>query len=230
MLTTAQAGCSQSLLGCQLGQLQLPVTLLSWKDKHRCRCLSRVSWLGCMPDNSGTHLKVTAAAVCAVQEAVLKGPVSPIEAYSCDLCILDTVQDSQQITCVTSEDCHQAQQIDPALSLVISRLQDGTLGNISPNWPIHQNLVSSCGNETVFYSGHPVQMFHTQGVRGDPLLVGPASCTERVALKGYHDEVGHLGQESMLDLMHDQFFWPHMAAQAKEHIGKWHLCLAFKAN
>ena len=34
----------------------------------------------------------------------------------------------------------------------------------------------------------------------------------------------------MLDLMHDQFYWPHMAAQAKEHIGKCHLCLAFKAK
>ena len=35
--------------------------------------LSRVSWPGCMPDNSGTHLKVTTAAVWAVQEATLKG-------------------------------------------------------------------------------------------------------------------------------------------------------------
>ena len=45
-----------------------------------------------MPDNSGTHLKVTAAAVQAVQEAALKDPVSPIEAYSYDLQVLDTVQ------------------------------------------------------------------------------------------------------------------------------------------
>ena len=48
-----------------------------------------------MPDNSGSHLKVTAAVVQAVQEAALKGPTSPIEAYSCDLHILDTVQDSK---------------------------------------------------------------------------------------------------------------------------------------
>ena len=32
----------------------------------------------------------------------------------------------------------------------------------------------------------------------------------------------------MLDLMCDQLFWPHMAAQAKDHIGKCHPCLAFK--
>ena len=63
--------------------------------------LLRVSWPGCMPDNSCTHLKVTAAAVWAVQEAALKGPTSPIEACSCDLHILNAVQDSQQVTCVT---------------------------------------------------------------------------------------------------------------------------------
>ena len=34
----------------------------------------------------------------------------------------------------------------------------------------------------------------------------------------------------MLDLMHDQFLWPCMAAQAKEHIGKCHPCLAFKSK
>ena len=90
--------------------------------------LSRVSLPGCMPDNSGTHLKVTAAAVWVVQEATLKGPTSPMEACSYDLHVLDAVQDSQQVTCMTLEDWHQAQQADPTLSLVISRLWDGTLG------------------------------------------------------------------------------------------------------
>ena len=65
-----------------------------------------------MPDSSGTHLKVTAA---AVQEAALKCPVSPIEAYSYDLHILDAVQDSQQVTCMSLKDWHQAQQADPTL-------------------------------------------------------------------------------------------------------------------
>ena len=51
-----------------------------------------------------------------------------------------------------------------------------------------------------------------------------------VALKGCHDEVGHLGLECMLDLMCNRFYWPHMAAQAKEHIGKCHSCLAFKTK
>ena len=90
--------------------------------------LLRVSWPGCMPDNSGTHLQVTAAVMWAVHEAALKGLTSPIEGCSCNLYVLDSVQNSQQVTCMTLEDWHQAQQADPTLSLVISRLQHGTLG------------------------------------------------------------------------------------------------------
>ena len=73
-------------------------------------------------------------------------------------------------------------------------------------------------------------MSQTQGIRGDLFqLVLPATQRE-VTLKGYHNEVGHLGLECILDLMGDQFFWPHMAAQAKEHIGKCQPCLTFKAR
>ena len=60
-------------------------------------------------------------------------------------------------------------------------------------------------------------------------LVLPAAQRE-VALRGYHNEVGHLGLEHMLNFMCDRLFWSHMAAQAKEHIRKCHLCLAFKAR
>ena len=34
----------------------------------------------------------------------------------------------------------------------------------------------------------------------------------------------------MLDLMCDQFYWSHMAAQVKEHIDKCHPCLTSKAK
>ena len=81
-----------------------------------------------MSDTSGTQFQIMAAAVWAMQEAALKGPTSPIEAYSCDLHVLDSVQDSQQVTCRTIEDWCQAQQADPTLSLVIARPWDGTLG------------------------------------------------------------------------------------------------------
>ena len=50
------------------------------------------------------------------------------------------------------------------------------------------------------------------------------------ALRGCHNEVGHLGLEQMLDLMHEHFFWCHMAVQAREHIGNCCPCLTCKVR
>ena len=158
-----------------------------------------------MPDNSGTHLKVTAAAAQAVQEAALEGPASPIEAYSCNLHILDVVQDSQQVTCMTLGDWHQAQQPDPTLCLVISRLWGGTLGQ-------HQSKFTDPPKFSQFLQEWN-HLLVKQGIlyrwarpreSEETLfqLVLPVAQRE-VALKGCHSEVGHLGLEHMLDLMCD---------------------------
>ena len=89
--------------------------------------LSRVSWPECMPDNSDTSLKVTAAAVRAIQEAALEKPVCPIEAYSYDFHVVGAIQDSKQVAQMTLDDWHQAQEVDPVLSIIIARLREGTL-------------------------------------------------------------------------------------------------------
>ena len=67
--------------------------------------LLRVSWPGCMPDSSGTHIKVTTAAMQAVHKAALQGPASPTEAYSSDLHFLDILQDSKQIVLPALHGC-----------------------------------------------------------------------------------------------------------------------------
>ena len=194
--------------------------------------LPKVSWSGCIPDSSGDHQKVTATAVQAVQEAALEGHIISIEAYSSNLHILDAVQDSQQVASMTLEDWQQAQQADPVLSLVITRLWDGTLGKGQSNmtdppkvsqyrWEHYHLLLKQ---DVLCRWPRPRESEETL-----LQLVLPAVQRE-VALRGCHNGVGHLGLEHMLDLMHDRFFWPCMAAQAREHIRKCCPCLAFKAS
>ena len=191
-----------------------------------------VSWLGCKPDNSGNHLRVTAAAVWAMQEAALKFPTSPIKAYSCNLHVLDTVQDSQQVTYMTMEDWYQAQQADPTLSLVISGLLDGTLEwwQSKSTDPPAFSLFLWEQNHLVLKQGILNRCARSRESETTLFQLALPATQREVALKGCHDQIGHLGLEHMLDLMCDQFFWPCMAAQAKEHIRRCHLCLAFKAK
>ena len=146
--------------------------------------------------------------------------------------VLDAVQDSQQVTCMTLEDWHQAHLADPALSLVITRLWDGMLGKDQSNVtdPPKVSHYRQEHNQLLLKQGILYRWARPRESEETLLqLVLPAAQRE-VALKGCHNEVGHLGLDHFLDLMHDRFFWPHMAAEAREHIGKCHPCLAFKAR
>ena len=80
-----------------------------------------------MPDNLGTSLKVTAAAVRAIQEAAIEKPVCPIQAYSYDLHVIGAIQDSQQVAQMTLDDWWQVQEVDPVLAILIKRLREGML-------------------------------------------------------------------------------------------------------
>ena len=133
---------------------------------------------------------------------------------------------------MTLKDWHQAQESDPVWSLVITRLRDGMLEKGQPK-ATHPPEVSQYGQEqnhltlkkgVLYRQARPRELEETL-----LQLVLPAA-HRGLALRGCHDEVGHLGLEHMLDLMCDRFSWPHMAAQAKEHIRKCCPCLAFKAR
>ena len=91
ILTMAKLDASSNHWVISLANYNFRLNYRAGKTNIDADALSRVFWPGCMPDSSGTHLNVTATAVQAVQEAALKGLVSPIEAYCCDLHILDPV-------------------------------------------------------------------------------------------------------------------------------------------
>ena len=215
-----------------VGTLNFRLHYRAGKANIDADALSRVPWSGCMPGNTSTCIKVTATAVQAVQEAALQGPANPIEAYSSDLHVLDVLKDGNQVASITLKDWCQAQEADPILSLVITRLRDGMLGK-GQSMATDPFEVSQFGWEwkhLVLKKGILYRQARPRKLEETLLQLVLPTAYREVALRGCHDEVGHLGLEYMLDLMHDRFLWPHMAAQAKEHVGKCHPCLAFKAR
>ena len=232
ILTTAKLDAASHCWVTSLANYNFRLHYQAGKANINADALSRVSWLECMPDNLGTSLQVNAAAIRAIQEAALDQPACPIEAYSYDLHAIGAIQDSQQVAQITMDDWQQAQELDPVLGIIIERLREGMLEQDwckktdSPKLSQYKrewnNLVIHKG--ILYRQARPRESDETL-----LQLVLPTAYRE-VALKGCHDEVGHLGLECMLDLMHDRFFWPRMAVQAKEHIGKCHPCLAFKAR
>ena len=76
VLTTTKVDAASHCWVTSLANYNFRLHYRAGKANRDADALSRVSWPGCMPDSSGTHLKVIAAAVWAVQEATLKGLVS----------------------------------------------------------------------------------------------------------------------------------------------------------
>lgn len=50
------------------------------------------------------------------------------------------------------------------------------------------------------------------------------------AIKGCHDEVGHLGRDKTLDLLRERFFWPSLYKDVVEHLSNCRSCLKRKGT
>ena len=127
VLTTAKLDAASHHWVTSLANYNFRLHYQAGKTNIDVDALSRVSWPECMPDNLGTSLKVTAAAVRAIQEAALEKPVCHIEAYSYDLHVMGAIQDSQQVAQMTLDDWWQVQEAHPVLGIIIKRLREGML-------------------------------------------------------------------------------------------------------
>ena len=217
VLTTAKLDAASHHWVASLANYNFRLHYQAGKTNIDADALSRVSWPECMPDNLGPSLKVTAAAVRAIQEAALEKPVCPIEAYSYDLHVIGAIQDSQQVAQMTLDDWQQVQEVDPILAIIIKRLREGML---EQDWSKKTDSPELSQyrreqNNLVLQKGVLYRWARPRESEGTLLQLVLPTAQREVALRGCHDEVGHLGLEHMLDLMCDRFFWPHMACSGK---------------
>ena len=125
VLTTAKLDAASHCWVASLANYNFRLHYRAGKANIDADTLSRVSWPECMSDSLGTGLKVNAAAIRGIQEAALDQTACPIKAYSSDFHVIRAMQDSQQVAQMTLDDCWQAQEVDPVLSIIIKRLREG---------------------------------------------------------------------------------------------------------
>ena len=121
---------------------------------------------------------------------------------------------------------------DPVLKYNIRRLREGCLNKTGVRKQILPNWISIKGSRTILVVQKGILYRQARPRESEETLlqlVLPKAYRE-VDLKGCHDKVGHLGLKHMLDLMCDRFFWPCMAVQVKEHIGKCRPMLSFQSQ
>ena len=120
---------------------------------------------------------------------------------------------------MTLDDWQQAQEVDPVLGIIIKRLREGMLeqGWCKKTNSPELNQYKREWNNLVLQKG--ILYRHEPGLENQrrPSCSWFLPTAQReVALRGCHDmRLVIWAWRHMLDLMHDRFFWPHMAVQVK---------------
>ena len=101
----------------------------------------------------------------------------------------------------------QAQAKDPAIHQIVEGIQNRTLGKLKIKGGMPPEMKALIRVKK--------QLFLKQGVlyRTD---IEPSFRTN--AIEGCHDQVGHLGQDRVLELLKDQFYWSGMHTDVASYI------------
>ena len=105
----------------------------------------------------------------------------------------------------------QAQTKDPAIHHIVDSIQNKALKHlkIQGDMPSELKALIRLKKQLILKQG--VLYRRISPVDAKPrlqLILPPSHCTK--AIEGCHDQVGHLGQDRVLELLRDQFYWQGM--------------------
>ena len=123
--------------------------------------------------------------------------------------------------------CH-AQAKDPAISQIVGE-KEGTLGKlkIKLEMPSDLKALIRIKKQLVLKQGVLYRRATQVNKRTRLQLVLPQSFRSKV-IEGSHYQVGHLGQDRVLELLRDWFYWPGMYTDVASYINSCPRCLRRK--
>ena len=124
----------------------------------------------------------------------------------------------------------QAQSQDPIISQIIGEINNKTIAKMKIRMGMPSELKALIRNRKLLTLKHGVLYKRSKvDARTKHLLVVPPSHRQR-ALEECHDQVGHLGQDRVLDLLRDRFYWAGMHVDVVSYINSCPRCLRRKSQ
>ena len=125
----------------------------------------------------------------------------------------------------------QAQSKDQTIHQIIDGIQNKMLRKIKIKVDMPSELKALIRLKRQLVLKHGVLYRRTTQVDTKTqfqLVLPPAHCNK--AIEGCHDQVGHLGQERVLELLRDCFYWPGMYTDVAFYIYNCPRCLRRKSQ
>ena len=221
VLTTAKLDATGHRWVAALSNYTFSIIYKPGKGHKDADALSHIRWPEAMELDSQTM-----HAVCEGVQA----PHGKVETLCQGAYVVDALSKDRATPGMTSlEWCHiQAQ--DPILSQIIREILNKTIGKMKIKMGMPSEMKALIRNRAQLILKHGVLYKNKKvNTRTKQLLVIPQSHRQR-AIEGCHDQVGHLGQDRVLDLLRDRFYWPGMHADVVSYINSCPRCLRRKSQ
>ena len=124
----------------------------------------------------------------------------------------------------------QAQIKDPAICQIIQAIKNKALDTLKIKQNMSSDLKAFLGIRNQFKLKQGILYRNSQVNDGARLqLVLPLSHRQK-AMADCHDQIGHLGQDRVLELLRDRFFWPGMQMDVASYINSCPRCIRRKSQ
>ena len=185
--------------------------------------------------NDLSHIKWPEAMALDTQtgHAVCKGVQAShgkMETLCHEAQVVDVLSQDKTLPGMAPLEWCQAQSEDPIIFQIIREIKSKTIGKMKLKMGMPSELKALIRNRKLLILKHGVLYKRSKvDARTKHLLVVPPSHRQR-AMEGCHDQVGHLGQDRVLDFLRDRFYWPDMYADVVAYITSCPKCLRRKSQ
>ena len=222
VLTTAKLNATGHRWVAALSNNTFSITYKPGKANRDADALSRIKW----PE----AVELPSQSVHANCEG-LQAPHSKMETLCHGAQAVGVLSPDNMPPGMTPLEWSQAQTKDPALCQITEAIQHKTIGKLKMKKDMSSDLKAflRIGKQLKLKQGILYRKSQVSSSRAMLQLVLPTEYRHK-AMAGCHDQIGHLDQDRVLELLKDRFYWPGMHMDVASYINSCPICIRRKSQ
>ena len=222
ILTTAKLDATGHRWVAALSNYTFSISYKPGRNNTDADPLSRIKW----PE----AVDISSQSVHAVCEGV-QAPHGKIESLCHGAQAVGVLSQDNMPPGMTSLQCSQAQLNDPAICQIIQAIQNKTLDRLKIKQDMHSDLKAFLRVRKHFKLKQGI-LYRKNQINNDRARLQLVLLTShrQKTMAGCLDQISHLGQDRVLELLRDRFFWPGMHMDVTSYINSCPRCIRRKTQ